>query len=89
MENWRPISLINVGSNIATKVIANRIKNVLSGILHSYQSGFIKGTFIGETARSILDIIAHTQALKLPGVLLFIYFEKAFDSVKHNFLCKD
>ena len=67
LENWRPISLISVDSKIATKVIANRLKNVLPGIIHSNQSGFKKGRFIGETARSILDIIAHTDALKLPG----------------------
>ena len=78
LENWRPISLINVDSKIATKVIANRIKNVLPGIIHSNQSGFMKGRFIGETDRSILDIIAHTELSKLPGVLLFINFEKAF-----------
>ena len=88
LESWRPISLIDVDSKIATKVIANRIKNVLPSMIHSYKSGFIKGRFIVETARSILDIIAHTEALKLPGVLLFIYFEKAFDSVEHNFLLK-
>ena len=88
LENWRPISLINVDSKIATKVITNRIKNVLPGIIHSNQSGFMKGRFIGETARSILDIIAHTDSSKLPGVLLFIDFEKAFDSIEHNFLCK-
>ena len=88
LENWRPISLINVDSKIATKVIANRIKNVLPGIIHSNQSGFMKGRFNGETARSILDIIAHTESLKLPGVLLYIDFEKAFDSIGHNFLYK-
>ena len=88
LENWRPISLINVDSKIATKVIANRIKNVLPGIIHSNQSGFMKGRFNGETARSILDIIAHTESLKLPGVLLHIDFEKAFDSIGHNFLYK-
>ena len=83
LENWRPISLINVHSKIATNVIANRIKNVLPGIIHSNQSGFI-----GETARSILDIIAYTEVLKLPGVLLFIDSEKAFVSIEHNFLYK-
>ena len=88
LENWRPISSINVDSKIATKVIANRIKNVFPGIIHSNQSGFMKGRFIGETGRSILDINAHTEALKLPGVLLFIDFEKAFDSIENNFLYK-
>ena len=75
LENWRPISLINVDSTIATKVIANRIKDVLPSVIHPNQSGFMKGRFIGETARSILDIIAHTESLQLPGVLLFIDFE--------------
>ena len=88
LENWRPISLVNVDSKIETKVIANRIKNVLPGIIHSNQSGFMKGRFIGETARSIFEIIAHTESSKLPGVLLFIDFEKAFDSIEHNFLYK-
>ena len=88
LENWRPISLINVDSKIATKVIANRIKNVLPGIIHSNQSGFMKGRFIGETARSVLDIIAHTESSNLPGVLLFIDFEKAFDSIERDFLYK-
>ena len=88
LENWRPISLINVDSKIATKVIANRMKNVLPSVIHANQSGFMKGRFIGETARSILDIIAHTESLQLPGVLLFIDFEKAFDSIEHEFLYK-
>ena len=50
LENWRPISLINVDSKIATKVIANRIKNVLAGIIHSNQSGFMKRRFIGNSS---------------------------------------
>ena len=39
-----------------------------------------------ETARSILDIIDYTEHSKLPGVLLFIDFEKVFESVEWNFL---
>ena len=37
-------------------------------------------------ARSILDIIDHTESLKLSGILLFIDFEKAFDSIEWDFL---
>ena len=86
LENWRPISLVNVDSKLASKVIANRIKTVLPQIIHHNQSGFIKGRFIGEVARSILDIIDYTESLKLPGILLFIDFEKAFDSIEWDFL---
>ena len=86
LENWRPISLVNVDSKLASKVIANRIKTVLPQIIHHNQSGFIKGRFIGEVACSILDIIDYTESLKLPGILLFIDFEKAFDSIEWDFL---
>ena len=34
IENWRPISLVNVDAKIMSKVIATRIKNVLPGIIH-------------------------------------------------------
>ena len=34
LENWRPISLLNVGYKIATKVIANRVKSAISIIIH-------------------------------------------------------
>ena len=88
MENWRPISLVNVDSKLASKVIANKMKKVLPHIIHNNQAGFIKGRFIGEVARSILDIFDYTEMSKMPGVLLFIDFEKAFDSIEWDFLYK-
>ena len=48
LENWRPISLINVDAKIMTKMIAARIKNVLPNIIHHNQTGFIE-----ERKRSI------------------------------------
>lgn len=38
-ENWRPISLLNIGTKIMTKVLAARIKEVLPSIIH--QSNWI------------------------------------------------
>ena len=34
LENWRPISLVNADSKLASKVISNRIKNALPRIIH-------------------------------------------------------
>ena len=43
---------------------------------------------LGENIRSILDIMSFTRAKNLPGLLLFIDFEKAFDSLEWHFLKK-
>ena len=55
LENWRPISLVNVDTKIMTNVIASRIKNILPDIIHPNQTGYVKDRFIGETIRSIYD----------------------------------
>ena len=72
----------------ASKVIAARIIKVLPEIIHAKQSGYVKGRFIGEAARSILDVMDFTKKENIPGILLFIDFEKAFDSVDWHFMLK-
>ena len=84
LENWKPISLTNVDAKIASKVIATRIVKVLPEIIHSNPTGYVSGRFIGEAARSILD----TKIYDIPGLLLFIGFEKAFDSLEWIFMFK-
>ena len=86
LENWRPISLVNVDAKIMSKVIASRIKNVLPEIIHHNQTGFVKDRYIGETIRSIYDIMDYTVEENIPGLMIFIDFEKAFDSVEWDFL---
>ena len=86
MKNWRPISLLNTTYKLASSCIAERIKLVLPQIINSDQTGFIPGRFIGENTRLIYDILFHTELNDLPGLLLLIDFEKAFDSVSWNFI---
>jgi len=78
---------LNVDTKIASKVIAERMKSLLPKLIHN-QSGYIPGRNISENIRSILDIMDYTRAKKLPGILLFIDFEKAFDSLEWTFLEK-
>ena len=67
IENWRPISLLNVDYKIATKAIANRIKPIITSIIDNAQTGFIKGRFIGENIRLLFDIIEMTEEQNILG----------------------
>ena len=86
LKNWRPISLLNVIYKIAYGCIANRLKQVLPHLIHENQKGFLKGRFIGENIRLLYDILLYTELNDIPGMLLMIDFEKAFDCISHKFL---
>ena len=88
MKNWRPISLLNVVYKLASSVIANRVKQTLQDIIHENQKGFIAGRFIGENIRLIYDVLFETKQQNIPGLILSIDFEKAFDTVSWTFISK-
>ena len=50
------------------------------------KAGFLSGRFIGENARLIYDILHATEEKQIPGLLMLIDFEKAFDCVSWGFL---
>ena len=86
IENWRPISMVNVDAKIMSKVIASRIKNVLPNIIHYNQTGYVKDPYICETVRSTFDTMEFSDTENIPGLIIFIDFQKAFDSVEWNFI---
>ena len=55
-------------------------------LIHDDQTGFIAGRYIGENVRTLYDLLHYTEKNKIPGLLLLIDFEKAFDSVAWNFI---
>jgi len=86
IRNWRPLTLLNCDYKIAAKAIANRLKKVIPKLVNSDQTGFIKGRFIGENIRLIDNVINFAAAKNIPGLLLFLDFEKAFDSLNWSFI---
>lgn len=88
IKNWRPITLLNISYKIASACIANRLKKVLPQIIHRNQKGFLKGRYIGENIRELYDTLVYTEKKNIPGMLLLIDFEKAFDSVAWSFILK-
>ena len=82
LQNWRPMTLLNVDYKIASKAIAGQIEPIPSKLVHPDQTGFIKGRYIGENVRLISDIMEQTQANNTPGILISVDFKKAFDSLE-------
>ena len=86
VKNWRPISLLNVDTKIVSKVFAMRLEKVLSHVINGDQYAHVKGRSIFDAVRSIGDIMDYTMINQLPGVMVAVDFEKAFDSISLNFL---
>ena len=88
VNNYKPISLLNCTYKLASGVIANRIKTTLSKLINIDQTGFIEGRYFDENTRILYDIMHYAEEHNLAGLLLFIDFEKAFDSLSWNFIYK-
>ena len=82
MDNFRPISLLNVDLKILSHVLAQRFKKILSKLINEDQTGYIKTRFVGFNLRQIQDIIDYADIYKIEGSLVFIDFKKAFDSLE-------
>ena len=57
-------------------------------LIDKTQTGFLSGRYIGENTRLVYDIMAFTEDNQIPGMLMLIDFEKAFDSVAWSFIYK-
>ena len=88
LSNWGPLTLLNVDYKILAKIIGRRIESVLPTLIHSDQTGFIKGRFIGQNVRLLNDLMTYAESNNLTGILLFIYFRKAFDTIEWDFIQK-
>ena len=86
LKSWRPVSLLAVDYKILAKALATKLQQVISTLVNADQVGYIKGRYIGENIRIIDDIISFSSLNKLPGVLMLVDFEKAFDTIEWPFL---
>jgi hypothetical protein len=81
LDDFRPISLCNCIYKIVAKVIACRIKKVLSVSVSKEKFGFLEGRQIHEAIGVAQEGLHSIKTKKLKGAVLKINLSKAFDRV--------
>ena len=76
IEDWRPISLLNVDLKIFSKAVASRLRACLDTIISSEQCKYVQETFISLNGRLIYDILEACELFGVEGYLLSLIFKK-------------
>lgn len=88
MSNYRPITLTNSDCKLLSSALVSRWAPHVTSVVDPNQSGFLPGRFIGDNILNHLELIDHLHHHNLPGVMLFLDFHKAFDSIDHAWILK-
>ena len=64
----------------------DRLKTVLDYLIGPEQKGSVPNRFIGKVTRTTYDIFQYAKEKNLPGMILLINFDKAFDSVSFKMI---
>ena len=83
---WRAISLLNTDLKLISKALATRLKELLTDLISSNQTAYVKNRYISESGRLIYDALETVSILNKKGFLVTVDIEKTFNSVDHSFL---
>jgi len=85
---WRPVSLLCSDYKLLSKVLTNRLANVMDNVIHPDQTYCVPGRSIFDNIYFIRDLIEVTKMLNLNCGFISLDQEKAFDRIEHCFLWK-
>ena len=87
-SNWRGINLLNSISKILARIIHNRLSSVLDPLLRKEQAGFRPQRSCVNQINTLRIIVEQSVEMQSPLYMVFVDFERAFDSVNRDFIFK-
>ncbi|TKR68651.1 hypothetical protein L596_030900 [Steinernema carpocapsae] len=84
LKNYRPISLLPTIYKVLSRVISARIDRTLDEAQPIEQAGFRKNCSTAEHLQAVNQLLEKAREYRVPIFMVFIDFEKAFDSVESN-----
>jgi len=86
LKQFRPISLLGCLYKLLEKVLAGRMSMVMSSIISSSQSTFVKGRNLVDGVSVINEVVDVARRMNRECLILKVDFEKANDTVDWSFL---
>jgi hypothetical protein len=76
LDNYRPISLLNIDLKLLSHVLAQRLKKVWEKIVNNDQIGYIRNRFNGFNHRQIQDLIDFAESYNVEGAIVCWFRKK-------------
>jgi hypothetical protein len=88
LNNWSPITLLNVSYKIFAKTLQRRLQPILMEVISHDQSAFLSMRFILDNIFLTYETIYYANQSKKPLLFLKLDFSKVYDKVDLGFLFK-
>ena len=86
LDSYRPISLLNTEYKLLARIMATRLKPILTALMPTGQYCGIPGKSMLDALAAIRDVIAYHETEKRPMCIVTLDFQKAFDKIAHDYL---
>ena len=84
LKNYRPITLLPTIYKVFTKLLTNRMTRQLDEQQPREQAGFRSGFSTIDHLQVVNQVLERTRECKIPLCMIFVDYEKAFDSIEIN-----